>query len=282
MLIWGAWFVLTRASVTHALRAEDIAALRFGVGALVLLPGLLRSRPKLTPRAWREGAILSVFWGAPFVLLLSWALRTAPAGLAASLTPGAMPVIAGFLSWTLFGERPGWQRTAGFVAIGAGVLWLASGSLLSGDPQAWRADALLLCASALWACYTLRIRRSGLTAVQAAGLICILSSLVVLPPYVLLGLSRMGQASWTEILLQAAYQGVLVSGVSLIAFNRAVGLLGPGRAGAMASLVPVVATLLAIPVLGEVPTLPTALATGSIALGVFLVGTARQALRVPV
>lgn len=42
-------------------------------------------------------------------------------------------------------------------------------------------------------------------------------------------LRRMALASWQELLLQTGYQGVLMSAVGIVAFNRAVALLGPGR-----------------------------------------------------
>ena len=40
---WAGWFAVTRLSLTRELGACDTAALRLGVGALVLLPALLRS-----------------------------------------------------------------------------------------------------------------------------------------------------------------------------------------------------------------------------------------------
>jgi hypothetical protein len=48
-------------------------------------------------------------------------------------------------------------------------------------------------------------------------------------------------------------QGLLVSWLAAVAFNRAVALLGPSPATAIIALLPVVTSLLAIPVLGQVP-----------------------------
>src|SRR5689334_3189650 len=44
VLIWAGWWVLTRFSVTGSLRATDLAALRFGLAGLVMLPVFLRHR----------------------------------------------------------------------------------------------------------------------------------------------------------------------------------------------------------------------------------------------
>ena len=83
--------------------------------------------------------------------------------------------------------------------------------------------------------------------------------------------SSLGTATTGEIVVQGLYQGVLMSAVAVITFNRAVGLLGPAAATGIIALVPVVASTLAIPVLGELPAPAEALAILAIAAGVLLV-----------
>jgi drug/metabolite transporter (DMT)-like permease len=72
---------------------------------------------------------------------------------------------------------------------------------------------------------------------------------------------------------QSIYQGIMMSVVALFAFNRAVVLLGPRAAAVIIALVPVTTTLLAIPVLGEWPSWPSAAAIFVIAMGVGLAAT---------
>lgn len=268
VVIWGGFFVVTRLGVTGRLAPVDVVALRFAVGALVLLPAFLPTARRLPARGWAEGAVLAICWGPPFVLLLAYGLRTAHAGFGAALTPGVMPVFAGLLGWWLLGARPGRRQWAGYAVILAALALLGTGA--NGGAHPWESAALLLAASVLWALYTVRVRRSGLPALQAAALVCVISAAVTVPACLLSGASRLSEASWTEIGVQAFYQGVLVSGVSVVAFNRAVALLGPAPASAIASLVPVVATVLAVPVLGEIPGPREGLAVAGIAAGVFL------------
>src|SRR3546814_18660067 len=78
----------------------------------------------------------------------------------------------------------------------------------------------------MWAVYTLRFRRSRLPAIQAAALICVWSAALYLPVYLLAGLSRLSEASFGELAFQAIYQGLLMSAVAIVTFNRAVTLLG--------------------------------------------------------
>lgn len=271
LTIWSGWFAVTRLSLSRELGVYDIAALRLGVGALVLLPAFLRSARSIPRAAWREGIVLAACWGAPFVLLLSWGIQLTSAAHAAAITPSMMPVFAGVIGWAVLRDRPGRLRWLGYAIICAGVVALPAMRHTAERPwDAWAGNAALLAAAGLWAVYTLRVRRAGLTPLQAAALVCLYSSAAYLPVYALSGVSRLGQAPWQEVALQAFYQGGLVSGLSIIAYNRAIALIGPGAAASVVSLVPVMATLLAIPILNEWPTPLTTAAVAAIVAGVLL------------
>jgi len=269
VLIFAGWFVVTRFSVTRELGALDVTVLRFGIGAVLLAPVLLRGRARLPATAWREGFLFMLLWGAPFVLLIAFGLQRTSAAKAATVAPTLMPVCAGLLGALILRERQGWARWCSFATILAGLCWL----VLAGAGDA-PVDALgltaLATAATLWAVYTLLFRRSSLTPIQSAALICLWSTALLLPAYWFSGLGRLHLASAGEIALQAFYQGVLMGGVSIFAFNRAVSLLGPAAASAVIALVPAMASALAIPILGEVPSRPEAVATAIIVVGVLL------------
>ncbi len=281
VLVFAGWFVVTRLSVSHQLRIWDVTALRFGIGAVLLAPVLLRRRTRLTLAAWRLGFVFMLLWGAPFVLLVALGLQLTSAGQAASITPTLMPVFSGLLGAALIRENQGWLRWTGYGVITLGIaLLLAAGSAEHGTLDLEGLGALVL-AAAMWAVYTLLFRRSGLTAAQAAAMICVWSAVLFLPPYVLLGLSRFGAASAGEIALQAGYQGVLMSAVAIVVFNRAVSILGPGAATAIIAFLPAVATLLAIPVLGEVPGTAEGLAIAVIVAGALLAARPARPRAIP-
>jgi drug/metabolite transporter (DMT)-like permease len=270
LAIFAGWFVVTRLSITHELRIWDIVALRFGIGAIVLLPVLVVRRRALSPRDWREGFLLSLLWGAPFVIFVGGGLQLTSAEQASSVTPGLMPILTGLIAWALLDERPAPLRIAGYAVILAGlVLLLLPGWLRGRRADPWGLLALAL-AALLWACYALRVRCAGLVAPVAAAFVCFWSALVYVPLYVASGVSRLADAPMRELLWQSFYQGVLMSGIAIFAFNRAVGLLGPVTAASVFGLVPVVVAVLAIPVLGEWPTPSEALAVAAVAIGVAL------------
>ena len=268
--IFSGWFVITRFSVMRELRIWDITALRFGVGAVLLAPVLVRRLSTFSPSTWGEGLVFSLLWGMPFVLLVALGLSLTSAAQAASITPTLMPLFAGIFAWAFLGERQGWLRWAGYAAIFAGLsLLVLAGTAVHGPPNLAGLGALAA-AAAMWAIYTLLFRTSGLTPIESAALICFWSAVLFLPAYLFLGLSRFGQAPASEIALQIVYQGVLMSGVAIFTFNRAVSLLGSAAATAIIALIPAVASVLAIPVLGEIPTSMEWAAIAIIVAGVLL------------
>lgn len=268
VLIFSGWFVVTRFTVTHQLRIWDVTALRFGVGAILLAPILLKQR--LPAAAWLEGLLYAVLWGAPFVLLVATGLELTTAAQASSIVPALMPVIAGLISWYATKRPPGGSAMWSYLVILIGLIALVISRPAAGGTVNPLGYVALVLAATTWALYSVRLRSSQLSALQSAALICFWSAVIFIPVYVGWDLSYLGQTSSQEIAFQLVYQGVFMSGVALFAYNKAVAALGAGVAAAMMALVPVLATLLAVPVLGEVPSWLGMTAIIVIAVGVVL------------
>jgi drug/metabolite transporter (DMT)-like permease len=268
--VFSGWFVVTRFSVTRHLRVWDVIALRFGGGALILLPVLFGRAPRLPSRARLEGLLFAALWGAPLVFLVALGLELTSAVQASAVTPALMPVFAGLIGWLALRESPGGLRVLGYLVSIGGLATLVVCNALSDDRLSLGGIASLILAVAMWGIYTLRFRRSGLTPLQAAALVCFWSAVIYLPLYLLFGLSRLDTASVQELMFQVVYQGLLMSVVAVVAFNRAVTSLGAGAAAAIIALLPLIVAALAVPVLGEIPSGISAVAIGVIAFGVLL------------
>ena len=273
VVVLSGWFVVTRVGLRQDLRVWDVMALRLGEGALFLTPVLLVGPLRLRAQAWPGGIILALLWGAPFILLVALGLQATSATMTSTVTPALMPVFAGLVAWAFFGERPSRRHLSGYGMIGAGLLALVCVYVHAESRLDIGGAGTLVAAAVLWAVYTLRLPRAGVTSLQAAALICFWSAIVYLPLYLGLSLSNLASASAGELVFQSIYQGIMMSVVALFAFNRAVVLLGPRAAAVIVALVPVTTTLLAIPVLGEWPSWPSAAAIFVIAMGVGLAAT---------
>jgi drug/metabolite transporter (DMT)-like permease len=271
---WVAWVISTRFAVTTHLRPIDVAFLRYLVATALLSPVLWRHGLGLRQIGARRTLLLVAGAGLPFVLVSSTAMRFAPASDAGAVMIATMPVFVAVFSALLGRERFDVVRVAGFAAVVAGVLGVAAHGLLDPASGVWRGHLLLLAGAALFALYTVTFRGTGISPWHAAALVNFYSLLMLAPVYFLAFGSRLASVPVHEIVTHAFMQGVIAAIVSLFLFGEAVRRLGASRAAVLGSLTPVIATLLAMPLLGEFPSRLTWLAIVVVSLGVVLAGGA--------
>jgi drug/metabolite transporter (DMT)-like permease len=275
ILIWVGWILLTRLGVKTSLSPSDITALRFGTAGLILLPIMIKRGIPWRRVGLRTLAIMIACAGAPYVMVANLGLSFAPAAHAGALMPGIMPLYVAILAFFVLGERPSRLRLVGYAGILLGVMMVAglrvADALGHGDfSDITIGDGLFLTASFMWASFTIASRGAGLEPLHATSIIATISAAIFLPLYLLCGSSTLLHANLMDIAGQALFQGVFVSVVSLLTYQRAIQLIGPARAAAFGALVPVIAMLSAIPMLGEIPTLFDAAGIVLISAGVFL------------
>jgi drug/metabolite transporter (DMT)-like permease len=266
--IWGSWIVLTRQAVTHSLPPSAIALLRMIAPTILLAPAIWRAgifaRDRIVPLIF---CIIGA--GTPFVLLTATGMKYATSADFAALVPGTMPILVALISALFFKERLGWLRTLGFVCCSVGVFAIAGRSIANADANTSFGHLLLLWAALNYAGYTLAFRQSGLTPIEATGGVAFWSLLMILPFGTMPVLEAIQAGRVHEIVFQAVLQGVLSGIVALVAFNTGIDRLGASKGAAFVALVPVVATLLAIPILGEWPDLAAIVGVGA-TIGVLL------------
>lgn len=286
VVIWAGWMVTTRLGVATTgptrLSAWDITALRFLVAGLLLAPVVLRRG-----FAWRKlgaswFAVLVAGAGAPYVVVVTWALIFAPAAHGGALLPGTMPLFVAILAFALLRERMQWDRVAGLSLTVLGIAVLLGNEIwrpgTDTGGNAVAGDLLFLLAAFMWACSTLAMKRGGLAPLHGTAVVAVASLLLYLPPYLMLTGRHVLSLPLAEAVFHGFYQGVMTSIVSLIAYMRGIALLGPARGSAFSALVPVLAALLGIPVLGEWPAPTTWIAVALTATGVVLASGVARAL----
>jgi drug/metabolite transporter (DMT)-like permease len=165
-------------------------------------------------------------------------------------------------------ERMSAGRKLGFLLILAGVIFIA-GLGVPSEPGEWKGHLLFLLGAFMWAGYTIALRGSGLNAIQATAVVSVASIVFYLPFYVFSSGAAFLRAPVSEILLGIFYVGLLTGVISLIAYAKAVELLGASRAAVFAALIPVLTLVCGIPLLGEVPTPYDITGIVLVSLGVF-------------
>jgi drug/metabolite transporter (DMT)-like permease len=250
--IWGAWVALTRYAVIGSLTPAAVTLLRVGIPVILLAPVLFRIG------VWPKGKTVPFLFcilgaGAPFLLIIGNGMRYAPTADVGPLVPGTMPLIVAVLSVVIFKEKLGWARALGFALCLAGVLTIAGRSVLASSGNTSFGHLLLVTAAFCWACYTVAFRLVGVTAIEMAALVSFWSALVMLPFGLPPLIEAFNKGAHFDIAVQAVIQGLGSGLVALILYNIGIARLGASRAAAFVALVPALATLIAIPLLKEIP-----------------------------
>lgn len=267
--VWSnAWLLLALANLFWAGNvvvgravSADIPPLAFtlarwgGAFCLVIwiaLPHLARDLPILFQQ-WRRITVMAVCGFAAFNTMSYRGMRETTA-LNALMMQSAMPMIVLLWMVALYGERPRAAQIVGVVISIAGVAAIAC----HGDPATLVSmslnpgDVWILSALGFYALYAAMLRRRP--AVHPASF---LAATFAVATIFLLPLAGLEYASGARIhggvpsALAIVYTATLPSFVSTLFFNRGVELIGPGRAGQSAHLIPVFGSMLAVIFLGE-------------------------------
>ncbi len=265
LLIWTSFILVARSSASRSLTPFDIVWLRFLLSGLVVVPFVAwrwpRFRDGLGPSAslaLRRGGALAATAGVGYCMLAYTGFFYAPVSHAAVLLPGSLPLWTALLAWLWLGESLSRGRAIGLGLIALGGVLVGGTSLLQAfeGGDTWIGDLLFMAASLTWASYGVLCRRWRIGAVDATlaiALGCLLSYVPLYALGVLAGWvpSRLASAPWGEIAFQAVYQGGLAMLAAGLAYTTVVQTFGPLRTTMLTALVPPLAALLAVPLLGE-------------------------------
>lgn len=255
LAIWIGFILVSRAGGRGVLTGWDVAALRFGAGGLIALVFL----PRISPPPPKTVLLFSLFGGVIYACCVYAGFRLAPAAHAAILLPGALPFSTAFIAWAWLGHKPSGRQRLALIWVFAGILLTAADTLAHGPQLTGRqiaGDLLFLCASSSWAVFTLLLRRHPVTPLTATVATAIGAAALYLPVWWLFLPSTLSVAPPGEILMQAVYQGVLVVFIAMLLYAQAVRQLGAQTVALAMAVVPAVAALAAVPLLGEPLSLP--------------------------
>ena len=255
-LFWSGNFVAGRA-LAGEIGPVGLNFWRWALAIALLLPiswrVLAGARPAIRA-GWRRIAFLGLTGVAGFHTCVYFALASTTAINALMLLPLA-PVAIALTSWLATREPPEARATAGMAVSLAGALVIVTHGSLDAlaDLRLDRGALWMLAGLAIWAAYSLALRRPvpGVpplalhTATSIAGLGWLLpvygAGLLASAPVAL---------TWSGA-FALGYIAVFASAIAFLLWIRAVGQIGPTRAGMFIHLMPVFGTVLAAVVLDE-------------------------------
>jgi drug/metabolite transporter (DMT)-like permease len=274
-VIWGVNFVVVKYA-TQIFNPVAFTGLRVGTVALFLvIVAFARGGITLPRRDVIALLLLGLLGNGLYQLFFIHGVARTRAGNAALIIASAPAFIA------LIARARGMERVRAMTLVGialsiAGVALVLIGSATSSAGQATLLGSVLVFFGVLcWSVYTIGlqpyasrvdvIQLSALTAVGGAIPLLIAST----PALLRTDWSAVRIGGWLALL----YSSVISMGVAYFFWYRGLRVLGPTRTAVYANLQPIVALLVAWPLLGEVPTMFQAVGAATIIAGVFLTRT---------
>lgn len=258
---------------------DALAAFRFGVGFLVLLPAALGARwPR--GRDWIGTALLGLLFYAGFFVLFALALTHTTAARGA-LALSVLPLVTMTLA-ALFGvERLSVRKTAGVLIAVAGVAAALGTGLAAAPAGAWRGDVVMAGATLCMAFYSVLARpfvaRSSALGFLVAGMGVGAGAIVLIAAargsFMIAG--ALTATQWGAL----AYLGVIGGAAAFWLWIWALQHASPTRVTATMTVNPVAAGVLAGILLGEPLGLNLALGVVAVLAGLWIaIGGARPRL----
>ncbi|MBW3548461.1 MAG: EamA family transporter [Actinobacteria bacterium] len=250
--IWGWSFLFIKVAV-GGMTPTTVAAARIALGALVLL-AVLRVRRLALPTdrtSWRHFAVAALFGSALPFSLLAWGEERITSALTAVLN-AATPLFTALIGAVVLRERLRPLQSAGLLVGLAGVA-VAAG-VGSGDLAGSSLTGSLASVSA-GACYAvgfIYMKRNLMdlpAEVAATGQL--IAGATMLAPFALWTTATEGIDLAPHRLVAIGLLGAVGTGVAYVLNYRVVADLGPTKASLVTYVIPVVAVVVGVVVLGE-------------------------------
>ncbi|MCZ8183389.1 MAG: DMT family transporter [Beijerinckiaceae bacterium] len=252
--IYGTNFAISRHGIQNGMTPNDMTFVRFLVAGIILLPLFVRSGLRdCAGIGWGRGLVLTVMSGLPMTLLMMQGLAWSPAAHGAAIGPGTVTVIGAIGGWLMFGNKPGWTVILGIAIVVAGLAMIGLAASTSGSRNVLLGDLCFFGVGLIWGGYPLMLQLWKVDPLRATAVLSVLSAVAFSPWYLLAGGSNLLNVNFWVVALHAINQGVINVVIGLWLWGFAVREVGAALSGRFPPLIPVIGTLTAIPLLGEIP-----------------------------
>lgn len=250
-------FAMARAGALRGLTPDDIILARAVVAGLIMLPFLVRwGLPTLAGIGWRRGLLLLLTGGPLFAYLQTGGYAYAPLAHGAVIAPSTVTILSTLGAVLLLGERLTRWHVAGGLTVIVGVVLVSWHGLVGSavTDTTWIGDLMFVTSGLLWAVFTILMRKWRIDPIRATAVVAVLTAVVVVPGYLTFrGVNRLMTLPADALLAQGIAQGLIQGVMTLLAYSKAVAILGVSRAVLFPAVVPAISILIGIPLVGEWP-----------------------------
>lgn len=253
VIIYASMFLVSRYGVKNNIGIYELAFIRYSIAGMLLLPlFFLRKTSGRSVLTLPQGGLLAIVAGIPYMLLIYFGLKYAPAAHAAAINTGTVPCVVALM--TLAKEsslRDKLFKLGSYAAVIVGLFIFTGVSVLQMNHQVIIGDILFFLSGVSWAIFTLLSKKWQADSYELTSTISVISLLYV-PIYLSLqGFSKLAAIPTRDILIQGLLQGVGSSIVAMLLFTYSIRKIGANHATLLSPFIPLLTAMMAIPLLHE-------------------------------
>ena len=248
--IWAFWLIVSRIGATSTLTIYDLAALRYGISALVALPFVIYFK------AWKNLpfqriVILTFLLGPLYILTVFSGFIFAPAAHGGVFMNGPVPIMTLILGAILLNTAIEYRKWAGaaLIIVSSAVLGFgASGFMLA---QSWIGDLCFIFGGLCFAVFVTLSRLWNIKTLDIFFCGSVVNAVIYVPVWYFFLPSGFATTEISLVVLQSIYQGLLPNLVGLVFIAHASKTAGADVTAAFMAIVPGFGALLGVILLSE-------------------------------
>jgi len=248
--IWAFWLIVSRIGATSTLTIYDLAALRYGISALVALPFVIYFK------AWKNLpfqriVILTFLLGPLYILTVFSGFIFAPAAHGGVFMNGPVPIMTLILGAILLNTAIEYRKLAGaaLIIVSSAVLGFgASGFMLA---QSWIGDLCFIFGGLCFAVFVTLSRLWNIKTLDIFFCGSVVNAVIYVPVWYFFLPSGFATTEISLVVLQSIYQGLLPNLVGLVFIAHASQTAGADVTAAFMAIVPGFGALLGVILLSE-------------------------------
>ena len=248
--IWAFWLIVSRIGATSTLTIYDLAALRYGISAVVALPFVIYFK------AWKNLplqriAILTFLLGPLYILTVFSGFIFAPAAHGGVFMNGPVPIMTLILGAILLNTAIEYRKLAGaaLIIVSSAVLGFgASGFMLA---QSWIGDLCFIFGGLCFAVFVTLSRLWNIKTLDIFFCGSVVNAVIYVPVWYFFLPSGFATTEISLVVLQSIYQGLLPNLVGLVFIAHASKTAGADVTAAFMAIVPGFGALLGVILLSE-------------------------------
>ncbi|MGB1415034.1 MAG: DMT family transporter [Paracoccaceae bacterium] len=248
--IWAFWLIVSRIGATSTLTIYDLAALRYGISALVALPFVIYFK------AWKNLpfqriVILTFLLGPLYILTVFSGFIFAPAAHGGVFMNGPVPIMTLILGAILLNTAIEYRKLAGaaLIIVSSAVLGFgASGLMLA---QSWIGDLCFIFGGLCFAVFVTLSRLWNIKTLDIFFCGSVVNAVIYVPVWYFFLPSGFATTEISLVVLQSIYQGLLPNLVGLVFIAHASKTAGADVTAAFMAIVPGFGALLGVILLSE-------------------------------